>query len=555
MLHSLIEIADSISTRPNKTSWCWKGRVSLFSFLTLHLIYVFRLFSLLQWSKFIFRKIKKLTTQTPSVDKASVRINVPSYFVELYYLLWCLCVFILPSDTKAMQWMSAYFMFESFTWLIYYFFFRRFFEEKYAIMHPLEYIIVLPVMIATQVKCISTILQISFSSAFAMLFAPQQDANIYIIILGVIYTALIFGIFLTNLPIEKVKEKGDYKYNISIIGNGEIVQNRLKHALGTHETPLRIAVMDIKEVARETEKEGNARFNYYKINDSAVKRVLSSNIVWIATPSSSHLTYLSKYINTSYIAIEKPLISNKTDLSALLNLYHSNLWNHVFCLGYYYLEKALPLTFLYNPLSFYEKYLEFNQLNREEIVSRFEQLGHVASIELFLLEGADERLWVNSKQNGGQLLETFLHIAVIARMVTGCNSDWGNPDWKITNGAGYYMKNIHCSGEMPERNVKYNLQMGKFMPPNELRRNGTIRYENGEIEVDFDKQEINGISKDGTKLFSIKTKEKYRNVKYSIQLDMVERCYEEGIEPSIIDGSDIQIATLQWLLDQKETMV
>ena len=39
--------------------------------------------------------------------------------------------------------------------------------------------------------------------------------------------------------------------------------------------------------------------------------------------------------------------------------------------------------------------------------------------------------------------------------------------------------------------------------------------------------------------------------KYDIQLDMVKRCVNENIKPSAIDGSEIQIDALQWLMDNQ----
>jgi hypothetical protein len=94
--------------------------------------------------------------------------------------------------------------------------------------------------------------------------------------------------------------------------------------------------------------------------------------------------------------------------------------------------------------------------------------------------------------------------------------------------------------------------MGKFMPQNELRRNGKLVFQNGTIEINFDRQELIGMLHDASKTsFIISTKELYTSTKYSIQVDMVERCFEENIQPSIVDGSDLQIKTLEWLFNQK----
>lgn len=548
LISKIIRLFDGISTRPNFTSWVWKGNISPMAFVLLHLVYVSRICSLLQILKYTYRNISRHA----STDKSSKRGNVPSYFVEVYFVAWAIILVVMPKNCIITWWMSIYFLFESMFWLLYYFFFRRFFEEKYAIMHTLEYIVILPLLIFVQTRCISIINHCSMHNAFATMFFPEKTDNTYIIFLSVFYTALIFGIFLSNLPIEKVKEKGDYKFNFSIMGNGKIVQNRLKPAIATLAHPTSVAIFDLTPVKNRVENTGLAKFVYYKISDNALKNVLSSNILWIATPSYAHVTYLNKYIGNLFVAIEKPLVTNYSELSLIRKLKNSRLWKNVFCLSYYYLEKSLPLTYLYCPSTFYEKYLEFDGRNRQEILSLFEKLGALKSIHLTLFEGEDERDWVDSPQYGGHLFETFLHLAVIARMATGIASDWGTPVWTVEHLNNHYMTNIRCLGSTKEK-ILYDLEMRKYVEERDLRRNGKLQFENGLILVDFDKQNICAYKDKSQQqiLFKINVRDKYTQTKYSIQVDMVERCFEENIEPYVIDGSDIQIDTIEWLLKQK----
>ena len=229
------------------------------------------------------------------------------------------------------------------------------------------------------------------------------------------------------------------------------------------------------------------------------------------------------------------------------------MWNNVFCLSYYYLEKALPLTYLFSPTTFYEKYLDFNGNSRQQVLSLFEQLGSLKSIELTLYEGKDSREWVDSAQYGGHMFETFLHLAVLARAAMDIDSDWQQPDWTIESKEGHYMSYICCTGNTATGNIHYDLRMGKFMNQNEQKRGGTLMFQNGTLCVDFNCQKVTGILNNNSKAtFTISTKEKYTNTKYSIQVDMVERCFEEHITPAIVDGSDIQIKTLDWLFTQKK---
>ena len=548
MFKGILNIADGISTRPNLTSWIWKGNASPLAFVILHIVYLTRICSLLQICKFIYRKLAKYA----SVDKASKRPNVPSFFVELYYIIWGILLFAMSKDCIVTKWLSYYFLFESLFWLLYYFFFRRFFEERYAIMHTLEYIVILPLLVLIQARSISIISNSSLKYAFATLFFPEKNDNIYVLILSLFYIALIFGIFLSNLPIEQIKEKGNYRFNISIIGNGDIVQKRLKEAISKLIPPRNVAILDVESCDQEIEYIGKTKFRHFLISDDTMKHVLSSNILWIATPPQAHISYLNKYINSVFIAIEKPLVTNSNELSVLKRLWSSNLWEHVFCLSYYYLEKALPLTYLYSPTTFYEKYLDFKGQSRQFVLSAFEKLGLLRSIELTLFEGEDSREWVDSAQYGGHMFETFLHLAVLARAVLGIDTDWGQPVWTIENNGNHFMSFIQCTGNTVRDNIHYNLKMGKFMPQNKLQRNGVLVFQNGIIEIDFNRQEVIGSPNiTPNTSFKISTKEYYTNTKYSIQVDMVERCFEEKIQPAIVDGSDLQIKTLEWLFTQK----
>lgn len=551
------EIAGEISTRPNQTSWRWKGKVSPLAYILLHFIYLARIFSLLQICKYVYRKLAN-----SSVDKSSKRKNIPSWFVECYFFVWLILLLALPKEWGFSTGCSYYFLFESLIWLLYYFFFRRFFEEKYAIMHALEYIVLLPLLIIIQTRCVSILDDCSFQYAFGILFFPEKDDGTYSIIFSVLYTALIFGIFLSSMPLESVKEKGNYRFYYSIIGNGKIVQNRLKEAIAERNKMLtdirrKVVIMDNQDVSQESNSKDHKKtdFTYIQFNvlEDIDKNVLSSKVLWIATPSFVHINYLNRYIDQVFIAVEKPLVTNRSELTLVKHLREKGIWKKVFCLSYYYLEKALPLTFLFSPSTFYEKYLDFYGKRREEVLSSYAQLGKLKSVNLQLFEGEDDRDWVNVPQYGGHLFETFLHLAVVARDVMGEETDWGQPEWIIENTNGHYMSHIKCAGKTVN-GINYDLEMKKFSDPSELKRGGMLKYERGTIHVDMEEQCIKAeVMLNKTifvEIFQIGIKNNYKT-KYSIQVDMVERCCEENIVPAVVDGSELQVKTLEWMFAQE----
>lgn len=548
--NTILKYADQISTRPNTTSWKWKGSVSILAYIVLYTMYVARLLSLLQHCKFWYRTLRQIKRKSYSVDKASKRINIPPMFVEIYFLAWCIILFILPPEWRSSKIAAYYFMGESIFWLLYYFFFRRFFEEKYAIMHALEYIVLLPILIISQVKCFSIVYHIPLQKALATLFFPTTEQSPYIIVLSVLYTAVIFGIFLSNLPIEQVKERGNYQYNISIIGNGQIVQNRLKQAIAQTNKQWRIAIFDLYPYEKRHEQIKHASFHYFEINDDSLKNVLSSNVLWIASPPFAHFEYLNRYINQVFVVIEKPLTTNSMELQAIKQLRNSGLWQNVFCLSYYYLEKALPLTFLYNPYTFYEKYINFNGKNRNEILSLFTKLGRLNSVEIVINESKDERIWLKNEVNGGHLYETFIHMIVLAKMATMHNGQWQTTHFKTENINDFIASKIDYLGMTQDGLIPIHLTMDKWSQPNQLKRYCLLKYEHGEISINFDNSNLIAHSYSENYNFQLSLKEEYLATKYGVQLDMVERCFSENIHPCMIDGVDLQIASLEWLFAQ-----
>lgn len=555
--HTIIAYADKISTRPNEVSWRWKGKISPLTCITLYLIYIARVLSLLQHCKFWFRTWKSKQKEKVSIDKPSTRVNVPPIFDEIYFVGWCIALFVLPQEWLFTKIAAYYFMGESLVWLLYYFFFRRFYEEKYAIMHVLEYIILLPVLIICQIQCVTIVFDdiSSCSIAFANIFYPSPEhTHVYLILMSVLYTALIFGIFLSNLPIERVKEKGDYHYNIAIIGNGQVVKNKVIPAITRTSIPKHIAIFDKMMTSKDSYSESieKAHFHYFPIDDYTEKKILGSNILWIASPSYAHLEYLTHYLNQVFIVVEKPITSNKYELEAVKKLRQSGLWNKVFCLSYYYQEKALPLTFLYNPYSFYEKYIDFTT-SRERILNLFEQLGTLRTISLYLHEGEDNREWLSTDTYGGHYIETFLHLVVLAKMATGEDKKWQTHQLSIDSNNGHPTCNILYRGQTTENGTDILLSMKKFAKENELKREGRLEYEFGYIDVFFNTCELILHHTPTQTDYRIGLKKEYAapDRKYTVQLDMAERCFNDNILPFMIDGIDLQIESIEWLFNQK----
>ena len=554
-----MSILNKVSTKPNPLSFRWHSSISILAYLILNAIYVERIFSLLQWSKYLYRVFVKWSRgNSASIDEKSQRINVPSLLVEVYYLLVAtLIVLIALSGWSASLWaycFAIYLLIDTSVWVLYYFFFRRFFEENYAIMHALEYTVLLPLIIVCQSACISIIWNIGIQKAFTLLLAPDPSSPTLIVALGALYTAVILGLIISNLPIENVKVKSDHKFHISIIGNGDVVKKRLLPAISFLSNELKqfmlISVSDRKSSAL---KENNpnpdnsyVHFSYLNCKDSNhLKAIINSEIIWIATPSYTHYSYIEKYRSkVKLLVVEKPIVIFERELEIVRQLINNS--DNIFCLSYYYLEKALPFVYLQHPLNFYDKYLELS-LSREAILSVFSQIGSLKRISLHLCEGQDNRDWLQREGFGGQYFETFIHLVVLAFTALDNDDTILADNWSIKDNNNVPGSYILCKGTS-NKGVSILLEMGKFMERN---RTGILEYENGTLSLDFDKRSVTCKFFDNSLAHNNFTISAINKPNYFIQLDMVERCYSEGIVPNTVDGRYIQIKALEWMFQQK----
>ena len=96
------------------------------------------------------------------------------------------------------------------------------------------------------------------------------------------------------------------------------------------------------------------------------------------------------------------------------------------------------------------------------------------------------------------------------------------------------------------QDTKVALLIRKNAEEMEQKRYAKLSFRDGaSLMMDFDSQQLTLLSENQN--FVVGIKNEFRT-KYSIQLDMVLRCLNEGINPSIIDGSDLQIDCLEALL-------
>lgn len=170
-----------------------------------------------------------------------------------------------------------------------------------------------------------------------------------------------------------------------------------------------------------------------------------------------------------------------------------------------------------------------------------------AKIALHLCEGHDNRAWLQDEKFGGQYFETFIHLVVLAFAALDNDDTLVADKWSVKDNNNVPGSYILCQGHSG-KGISVLLEMGKYM---ERKRSGVLQYENGAIFLDFDNRAIS--CKFFDKAFSchdfeIATIDKPN---YFIQLDMVERCFADGLQPNDIDGYEVQVKALEWMFQQK----
>ncbi len=565
------QILDKISTPPDTDSLNWPDGKSLLAWILLETIYICRVVSLLQIIKYVFRIISKRTSKTKnekvSKDIKAKRINVPPIIPEMYFIVWLVAevaIYIYaPRQQCCFQVMCGYYLFESVVWVLYYAIFRRFYEEKYKIQHPLEYFVSFIIIIITQSLSICYLYKVNFSGSLVSGFLGNpigDDVKPIVGIIGAVYAAVIISMIIGGFPNESSKKKRNHHI---ILGNGDVVQNRLRPRL----------------------VERHCNFQIYDLNrDKDVEPIepgklgsdaKSYSTVWIETPSFVHLYYLLILLRSDagMIVVEKPITSQRNELSVVKGLIESDDRKRIFFLSYYVLEKALPLIYLKrNYMRIYEKYIYIKkgsttfflenendkkyeeherkwQNIKRELFEKVHELGRIVSLDVVLNEGDDKRDWANNYNiYGGQLFETFIHNVLIATYFVGSPGTWKEP--KLISDNNYTKFKLSAFGQQGE---KINLCMKKGC--RDKCRYAEIKCKHGTIFADFDKEtagvklkktDENSVEETPINDYIVGIRDEYRK-QYAVQFDLVNECVQRGLSPSGIDGLQNQIETIEWL--------
>lgn len=566
---SLLEHIKAASKKPHYESTMWGVQRSLFALFFFYLVYFLRFLSPLQYYKQFHRY--KNNSKTEQKERADFH----AFNTELYLLI--VFVFFLGNsfwsflniDTWYGQVILWLFLVESIFWVLYYMLFRILMERHLSIFHEAEYFLCLPIVIATQTLIIAALIHSPEFDSISMLSAIFDLGNLdpalpfkYAVLLkflGFIYTTVIIANLINLLPSIPVVRR----QNVTIIGAGDVVENRMLGALLEIYRPSQISIVsqdisdNFKAILEQKKIDHHCFNNINQIIDYIKSR---SSFAIIATPTQYHYEYIIR-LNKEGIpfAVEKPLTHIRAYLEELKT--NSNIMKNGFLLSYYWLEKALPLNFFLTLNPEYAKYIQMiegenNTINEVPNISRLQyyklKLGDIKSITLKLIESdeKDERLWSLEDENGGMVFETLIH-----PMTLLCNLCPSYENMHV-NEIDFFSSDSSTNSNYTGMQVAGNINKTKFLIEidknikKKFERNLKIAYEFGEIVVDFDQKNCLIMLYTGEKI-ELKIQKKF-TTKYEVQMMLMDSFIQNNCKWEWLRYDDYpnQIDVLLFLFDK-----
>lgn len=215
--------------------------------------------------------------------------------------------------------------------------------------------------------------------------------------------------------------------DVVLIGCGQVSRRRIVPALKVLDSEgvfaLRhvVDILPVDDMATLSEFAPlRPRFHQIAAQPGALARLLqqpefASAAIVVATPTPWHVDHACAALAASCpVALEKPLCASTHALDELAGCLQHHDGRLFFPLGYYLIEKGLPLLALARSGRLTPAQLDCLQgLAVNDWAALRSELGAVSSVTGMLREGHDERGWVHADGAGGHTLETFSHLVAM----------------------------------------------------------------------------------------------------------------------------------------------
>lgn len=496
----LVAGIDQVGGLPPRSSYMWGGRASPLAYVVFHLVALLRVLSPLQWLKQVFRR------RTSARRTTNLRLDFPAAFTEAYFLVvlaGCGCLFLgdlrLPSFGELVVRTVAWtLVLEATVWILYYLLLRGLIEGRYTAYHPAEYLLQFPLVVGAQCCLVSLLLQQPPSEVFTSLRGsdggvPGPVGDV-LSLLGLVYLGAGVSSLINSLPVIAARGAEGFV----VVGAGDVARRRILPALA------RLGVRTRELQLLDTAAKGSdvIALSPRGIVDRVAK--LRTPVV-IATPTSSHLYYVESLAAESLpFAVEKPIVATGAELRRLRG--EPQLMERGFALGYYALEKALPVTYLMTRREVYRPFLVSGDgaepPQPQELDDLVHRLGRATSVHGWILEDAErspsgrDRAWTEQPPSLGSLVETAVHPLHVAATVVPGLAGFRPSELRAgryaprarqvheTCGQGIAPTFVDVLGTVAETEIR--ITVGKHVAAADAARGLLARFEHGRITADFD---------------------------------------------------------------------
>ncbi len=492
---------DQVAGLPPTSSYTWGGRASPLAFSVFHLVAVLRLLSPLQWLKQVFR------LRAGARRTTNLRLDFPAAFTEMYFLAeLAAAAVLLFTDVRLPSWgeaaarvLACVLVLEATLWVLYYLLLRGLIEGRYTAYHPAEYLLQFPVVVAAQCALIALLLSVPVGEVFAALRGGDSGSltgspSAVLSLMGLVYLGAGVSSLINSLPVIAARGAEGFL----IVGAGQVTQKRILPAL---------SALGVRSREIQLLDTGPAAGSPGDMSPSAIvdRLVKMRTPVIIATPTASHLFYVEALAAEAMpFAVEKPIVAAEEELRRLRREPH--LMARGFSLGYYALEKALPVTYLMTRREVYCSYLEASgggQLpSGSELEDLVHRLGPVRSVHGWVLEDSsrspsgDLRAWTEQPPSLGSLVETAVHpLHVAATIVPGLRSfipsaievaRHGPRAAAVLASTGQDIAPTFVDARGSAGDVSVRVTVGKHMAPSAAARGLVAHFDHGRLVADFD---------------------------------------------------------------------
>ncbi|WP_033344362.1 Gfo/Idh/MocA family oxidoreductase [Catenuloplanes japonicus] len=440
----------------------------------------------------------------------NLRPDFPSAFTEWYFLsvlALTLCLYLTRAPSHpALLTLEWVLLIEANVWIFYYLLLRGFLETRYTIFHPAEYLLTFPIVLASVATLAALITGRPINELLVDAVGNPQKGDavgVGVAVASLFYLGVAISVVLSSHPGIKTRSP----QNLVIIGAGDVTINRTLPgllALGYDRDDILVVTADEATQGDRATIERRAARLLVAPPDQVLRTSLRERSpTVIASPTAAHFGQVTQLADAGVpFAVEKPIVWSRAEREILRA--QPSLMANGFALSYYSLEKALPLTYIMNPLPVYRRFLisePASLIRSTELAAARETLGDLVSARVELLEGVSrsprgqQRLWTELPGTLRPFVETTVHPLLVIRHVTGEAA----PRWdscvigryaprarEILDATGQEIAPTWIEAHGTIGDARISMRVGKYVPDALTRRQASFEFTHGGITCDFD---------------------------------------------------------------------